>query len=122
MVEEYNENELTVYKEELLKEIKKQNKDFDFYKLIIIILLITLIGFCVFNFLYKEINKSEKRTIFFKCVKGIEEDYVSKWNAECKVVGKKDDCTIPINNADKVEKWKKEGIEMCKFLITNDLL
>ena len=122
MVEEYNENELKTYKEELLKEIKKQNKDFDFFKLIIIILLITLIGFCIFNFLYKERNKLEKRDNFFKCIEKAEENYSKNWDRQCKNRKEKQDCSLPTHQANQVEEWKKEGIEMCKFLLTNDLL
>ncbi len=122
MVEEYNGNELTVYKEELLKEIKKQNKDFDFYKLIIIILLITLIGFYIFNFLYEERNKLEKRDNFFKCIEKAEENYSKNWDRQCKNRKEKQDCSLPTHQATQVEEWKKEGIEMCKFLLTNDLL
>ena len=122
MVEEYNENELKTYKEELLKEIKKQNKDFDFYKLIIIILLIALIGFYVFNFLYEEINKLEKRDNFFKCVEKAEENYSKNWDRQCKNRKEKQDCSLPTHQANQVEEWKKNEIEICKFLLTNNLL
>ena len=122
MEENYSEIEKETYKEEILKEIKKQNKDFDFYKLIIILLLITLTGFNIFNFLYEEEKKSEQTDNFFKCINNVEDDYSKNWDRQCKDIKEKKDCSLPTNRANKVEEWRKNKIEMCKFLLTNDLL
>ncbi len=92
----------------------------------ITILLVVLI--CAFSYIYvehskiayeekirneKEIEEINQRSQLDACLFDAEKSYAENWDRQCKSIGRKKDCQLPVYRADPVEKWRTEAKQQC---------
>jgi len=57
--------------------------------------------------------KEKQRQACEECIKQAEEDYYNVWNHTCKSRGLKEDCSLPLNVANSIEKDLQNNKKIC---------
>lgn len=92
--------------------------------IVAIIISLGIIGYAYINVTYNKkalememkkeaIDESVRQKQLENCIRRVEKAYYDNWNRSCEGLGRIDECLLPNQTAESIEKTRQTGIDYC---------